>query len=104
MKLQALRDTYLIYKSVQLEEYSQEVDAESQRGPMRRGILFYFRGYVAEYGDLVIVRRLRNALISSSTVNLAQQLCGSESCLWPGLVTLMAYADTSSQCAGILLR
>ncbi|KAK8136548.1 sugar transporter [Apiospora sp. TS-2023a] len=76
VKLQALRDIYLIYKSVQLEEYSHETDAESQRGPTRRGVLSYFRGYLAEYRDLVVVRRLRNALISSSTVNLAQQLCG----------------------------
>ncbi|KAK7953727.1 hypothetical protein PG988_014421, partial [Apiospora saccharicola] len=41
-----------------------------------KGALSYFRGYLAEYRDLAVVRRLRNALISSSTVNLAQQLCG----------------------------
>lgn len=87
VKLQALRDIYLIYKSVQLKEYSHKVDTESQRGPMRRGFISYFWGYLAKYGDLVVVRRLRNALISSLTVNLAQQLCGSESRLWPGLVT-----------------
>ncbi|KAK8046556.1 hypothetical protein PG996_014620 [Apiospora saccharicola] len=37
VKLQALRDIYLIYKSVQLEEYSHETDAESQSGPTQRG-------------------------------------------------------------------
>ncbi|KAK8037892.1 sugar transporter [Apiospora phragmitis] len=84
-KLQALRHIYLIYKSVQLEEYSQDIDTESQREPIRRGLLSYLRGYLSEYANLVTVRRLRNALVNSSTVNLAQQLCGS------------------SQCAGILL-
>jgi len=87
VKLQALRDIYLIYKSVQLEEYSHETDTESQSGPTRRGALSYVRGYLAEYRDLAVVRRLRSALISSSTVNLAQQLCGSKSRLWPDLVT-----------------
>ncbi|KAK8034652.1 hypothetical protein PG993_009647 [Apiospora rasikravindrae] len=71
-----LRDIYLIYKSVQLEEYSQDIDVESQEGPIRRGLLSYIRGYLSEYADLATKRRLRNALVSSSTVNLAQQLCG----------------------------
>ncbi|KAK8031045.1 sugar transporter [Apiospora arundinis] len=75
-ELQALRDMYLIYKSVQLEEYSQVIDMENQGEPMRRGLLSSLRGYLVEYRDLFVVRRLRNALISSSTVNLAQQLCG----------------------------
>ncbi|KAK8065967.1 sugar transporter [Apiospora hydei] len=89
--LQALRDIYLIHKSVQLEEYSLETDVESQEGPVRKGLLSYLRGYLSEYADLATRRRLRNALVSSSTVNLAQQLCGR------------ANTDARSQYAGIQL-
>ena len=35
-------------------------------------------GFGKKFLELFITRRLRNALISSSTVNLAQQLCGSK--------------------------
>ncbi|KAI0909497.1 sugar transporter-domain-containing protein [Ustulina deusta] len=54
----ALRDIYLIYKSVQQEEQAIQLDMET------------------DSCDLFTQRRLRNALISSSIVSLAQQLCG----------------------------
>ncbi|OTB01901.1 hypothetical protein M426DRAFT_14056 [Hypoxylon sp. CI-4A] len=75
-ELQALRDVYLIYKSVQLEEYSNDSDAESQGGGLPQGFFAYAMSYASQYKDLFTQRRLRNALISSSTVALAQQLCG----------------------------
>ncbi|KAI1441126.1 hypothetical protein F5Y02DRAFT_431428 [Annulohypoxylon stygium] len=70
-KLQALRDVYLVYKSVQLEEYSDDIDD----GPPQ-GLFGYVRNYVLQYKQLFTQRRLRNALISSSIVALSQQLCG----------------------------
>ncbi len=56
-ELQALRDFYLIQKSIDQEELL-EKDRPRQ------------------YRQLLFDRRLRNALISSSIVSLAQQLCG----------------------------
>lgn len=56
-ELQALRDFYLIQKSIDQEEF-----LERERPAQNRQLLFD--------------RRLRNALISSSIVALAQQLCG----------------------------
>ncbi|KAI1387894.1 uncharacterized protein F4822DRAFT_295310 [Hypoxylon trugodes] len=75
-ELQALRDIYLIYKSVQLEEYSGNVDEEDQDDDVPRGCFAYIKKYAAQYKQLFTQRRLRNALISSSIVALAQQLCG----------------------------
>ncbi|KAI6294441.1 hypothetical protein MCOR03_005793 [Pyricularia oryzae] len=72
-ELQALRDLYLMHKSIEQEEYLGLPKTSKQ---MRRG----FFGRVVEYGmltqQLFAERRLRNALISSSTVNFCQQLCG----------------------------
>ncbi|KAI1458215.1 hypothetical protein F4805DRAFT_151026 [Annulohypoxylon moriforme] len=70
-KLQALRDVYLVYKSVQLEEYSDDIDDSPPRG-----LFGHVKNYVSQYRQLFTQRRLRNALISSSIVALAQQLCG----------------------------
>ncbi|ELQ37640.1 sugar transporter [Pyricularia oryzae Y34] len=72
-ELQALRDLYLMHKSIEQEEY---LGLPKMSKQMRRG----FFGRVVEYGMLIqqlfAERRLRNALISSCTVNLCQQLCG----------------------------
>ncbi|KAI2464056.1 hypothetical protein F4781DRAFT_92741 [Annulohypoxylon bovei var. microspora] len=74
-KLQALRDIYLVYKSIQLEEYSDDIDFANQSdGP--QGFFGHANNYVSQYRQLFTQRRLRNALISSSIVALAQQLCG----------------------------
>ncbi|KAI1374386.1 hypothetical protein F4677DRAFT_447380 [Hypoxylon crocopeplum] len=75
-ELQALRDVYLVYKSVQLEEYSDDSSAEDQSDHGPRGFFAHVRKYSSQYRQLFTERRLRNALISSSTVALAQQLCG----------------------------
>ncbi|KAI1141718.1 MFS general substrate transporter [Hypoxylon sp. FL0543] len=74
-KLQALRDLYLIYKSVQLEEPS-NLDVENQGGRVTHGPFAHVKNYARQYKQLFVERRLRNALISSSIVALAQQLCG----------------------------
>lgn len=64
-----------MHKSIEQEEY---LGLPKMSKQMRRG----FFGRVVEYGMLIqqlfAERRLRNALISSCTVNLCQQLCGSE--------------------------
>ncbi|KAI0888075.1 uncharacterized protein GGS22DRAFT_197936 [Annulohypoxylon maeteangense] len=70
-ELQALRDVYLVYKSVQLEEYSDDIDD----GPPK-GLFGHLENYVSQYRQLFTQRRLRNAAISSSIVALSQQLCG----------------------------
>ncbi|KAI0827796.1 MFS general substrate transporter [Hypoxylon sp. FL0890] len=74
-KLQALRDLYLIYKSVELEGPS-NFDVENQRDSVPRGFFSHIKNYASRYKELFVERRLRNALISSSIVALAQQLCG----------------------------
>lgn len=68
-----------MYKSVQDEEYTDdESDIEARAAPApRRGLISHLAGYASQYKQLFTRRRLRNALISSSTVALAQQLCGS---------------------------
>ncbi|ORY62682.1 and other transporter-domain-containing protein [Pseudomassariella vexata] len=76
-ELQALRDIYLVYKSVQLEEYAEDINTEDQTKPSRRGFFSHLAGYLSQLRELFTARRLRNALISSATVALAQQLCGS---------------------------
>ncbi|KAF3054845.1 putative polyol transporter 1 [Daldinia childiae] len=76
-KLQALRDTYLVYKSVQLEEYSDDSNVGNLGDDVPRGFVAHIKNYASQYKELFAQRRLRNALISSSIVALAQQLCGS---------------------------
>ncbi|XXG95821.1 hypothetical protein Hte_002092 [Hypoxylon texense] len=75
-ELQALRDIYLVYKSVELEEYSDHFDLENQGDNIPQGFFAHAKGYASQYKQLFTRRRLRNALISSSIVALAQQLCG----------------------------
>ncbi|KAI1427870.1 sugar transporter-domain-containing protein [Xylaria sp. FL1777] len=75
-ELQALRDIYVIYKSVQLEEQSIQSHVETQSSGVPRGLIAHIRAYITQYKQLFTHRRLRNAVISSSIVALAQQLCG----------------------------
>ncbi|KAI2628465.1 hypothetical protein GGR54DRAFT_345421 [Hypoxylon sp. NC1633] len=75
-RLQALRDVYLVYKAVQLEEYSDDFDRNDHSGRIPRGFFAHIKKYASQYKQLFTQRRLRNALISSSIVALAQQLCG----------------------------
>ncbi|TLD19082.1 hypothetical protein PspLS_10007 [Pyricularia sp. CBS 133598] len=72
-ELQALRDLYLMHKSIEQEEY---LGPPKTAKRMRRGFLGRVVEYVMLIQQLFEERRLRNALISSSTVNLCQQLCG----------------------------
>ncbi|KXJ89738.1 and other transporter-domain-containing protein [Microdochium bolleyi] len=75
-RLQALRDIYLIYKSIQKEESSNTGDLGHTSPSIPRGIKGHVQAYLRQYRDLFAKRRLRNALFSSSTVAIAQQLCG----------------------------
>lgn len=79
LQLQALRDIYLIYKSVQQEEQSLQADEDTSNRGVPHGFFGYLRNYITQYKQLFTRRRLRNALVSSSIVSLAQQLCGSKS-------------------------
>ncbi|KAH8127443.1 hypothetical protein FP744_10004338 [Trichoderma asperellum] len=73
-ELQALRDMYLVYKSLENESMSLgNLDANAFRSP---GFFWVIRDFLRQYMQLFQQRRLYNALISASTVNLAQQLCG----------------------------
>ncbi|KAH8159842.1 hypothetical protein CIB48_g8405 [Xylaria polymorpha] len=76
LQLQALRDIYLIYKSVQQEEQSLQADEDTSNRGVPHGFFGYLRNYITQYKQLFTRRRLRNALVSSSIVSLAQQLCG----------------------------
>ncbi|EFQ27503.1 hypothetical protein CGRA01v4_04600 [Colletotrichum graminicola] len=71
-ELQALRDIYLVHKSLEQEELP-SVDASSQSA---QGFAVTIAGFFRQWRQLFLRRRLRNALISSSTLALAQQLCG----------------------------
>ncbi|KXH67587.1 hypothetical protein CSAL01_03626 [Colletotrichum salicis] len=71
-ELQALRDIYLVHKSIEQEEVPGGV-ANLKYIP---GFVSTVVGFLRQWRQLFLERRLRNALISSSTVALAQQLCG----------------------------
>lgn len=66
-----------MYKSIEIEDYapSDRLDGAPSLNP--HGFLYRVWEYFTLYKELFQRRRLRNALISSSTVALAQQLCGS---------------------------
>ncbi|RYP14023.1 hypothetical protein DL765_006626 [Monosporascus sp. GIB2] len=72
----AMKDMYILHKTIE-EEYSMlgwdhERDQETQQKHNMKSL-----GFGSKFLALFTNRRLRNALISSSTVGLAQQLCGS---------------------------
>ncbi|KAI3332786.1 general substrate transporter [Ustulina deusta] len=62
-KLLAMKDIYLLHKTI--EQESREIGPDLCESNV-----------LAKFGQLFTRRRLRNALISTSVVNLAQQLCG----------------------------
>lgn len=71
-----MKDMYLLHKTI--EQEIREIGLDRRE-----------RSVLAKFGQLFTKRRLRNALISASVVNLAQQLCGSKSAIhccrlqWP---------------------
>jgi hypothetical protein len=81
-ELQALRDLYLIHKQIELESYTRYIyDTEAgYHDTKNHSILAQIGDSFARFGQLFRSRhnRLRNALVASCTVNLAQQLSGSE--------------------------
>ncbi|KAG6011063.1 hypothetical protein E4U21_000094 [Claviceps maximensis] len=73
-ELQALRDMYVVYKSIEHENLDlSDLDPHACRSP---GFTWVLRDFIRQYIQLFQRRRLRNALISTSTVSLAQQFCG----------------------------
>ncbi len=60
-----MKDIYLLHKTI--EQESREIGPDLCESNV-----------LAKFGQLFTRRRLRNALISTSVVNLAQQLCGSK--------------------------
>lgn len=77
-ELQALRDMYVVYKAIEQENMDfGDLDEHALKSP---GFFWVIRDFLRQYFQLFEFRRLRNALISTSTVNLAQQLCGVNVC------------------------
>ncbi|KAK2598744.1 hypothetical protein N8I77_012133 [Diaporthe amygdali] len=83
-KLQALRDLYLIHKSVELDEY-RVTPAEDENAGMshaKAGLTYANQFWTAmsycskQYALLFRQINLRNAVLSTCVVALAQQLCG----------------------------
>jgi hypothetical protein len=67
---------YLVYKSLENESMGLgNLDAHAFRSP---GFFWVIRDFFRQYAQLFQQRRLYNAVISTATVNLAQQLCGSK--------------------------
>ncbi|KAF4814150.1 putative polyol transporter 2 [Colletotrichum siamense] len=84
---QAVRDIYLIHKNNELEEESDDMRKpgiyhDSQYNDRKRGLTFAshmsfaFSDAYRQYSHLLTTPRLRNAVLSTCTVALAQQLCG----------------------------
>jgi hypothetical protein len=78
-----MRDVYLLHKSIQREVEQQHFDGESlsierYTSYMRTTEYVGGRIFLKQLRDLFRETRLRNPLISTSIVALAQQLCGSE--------------------------
>lgn len=75
-QLQALRDLYVVYKAVEQEHVGMgDLDENANRSP---GFFWVMRDFLLQFTQLFQQRRLYNAAISSSTVNLVQQLCGGK--------------------------
>ncbi|KAI5457858.1 hypothetical protein BGZ63DRAFT_467104 [Mariannaea sp. PMI_226] len=76
-ELIALRDIYVLYKSIQREqEGGAEQTASEFAHRMQEKEYNGLFSFLKQFGELFSRMRLRNALISSSIVALAQQLCG----------------------------
>lgn len=73
-ELQALRDMYAVYKSIEQESMgSMNQDPRANLSP---GFWWTMWDFCLSFKQLFQQRRLYNALISAGTVNLAQQLSG----------------------------
>ncbi|KAH6877199.1 hypothetical protein B0T10DRAFT_610163 [Thelonectria olida] len=78
-ELIAMRDIYLLHKSIEQEYLQAQGEQLSTRDfarYMRVDKYNSFSNFFQQYRELFSRLRLRNALISSSIVALAQQLCG----------------------------
>jgi hypothetical protein len=81
LKLIALRDIYLLHKSIQQEvqlQYKKSMDLKSFVAFMETAKYGVFKDFAKQFRELFTKRRNRNPLISSSIAALAQQLCGSK--------------------------
>ena len=73
-ELQALRDMYAVYKSI--EQESMGTMSQDPRANLSPGFWWTIWDFCLAFKQLFQQRRLYNALISAGTVNLAQQLSG----------------------------
>lgn len=73
-ELQALRDMYAVYKSI--EQESMGAMNQDPRSNLSPGFWWTMWDFCLAFKQLFQQRRLYNALISAGTVNLAQQLSG----------------------------
>lgn len=91
VQLQALRDLYLIHKSVELDEYRVTPSEIEHAGPFqanaghaKAGLTYASQCRTAlsccsrQYALLFTKTKLKNAVLSTCVVALAQQLCGSK--------------------------
>ncbi|KAK5995691.1 Putative polyol transporter 2-like protein [Cladobotryum mycophilum] len=73
-ELQALRDLYVVYKSLEQEYLGlSNLDPQAMRSP---GFRWAIRDFFRQFVQLFQQKRLYNAVISTATVSLVQQLCG----------------------------
>lgn len=72
-ELQALRDMYAVYKSIEQEYIGLHEESHANQSP---GFFWVIKDFLLQFKQLFQQRRLYNALMSAGTVNLAQQLCG----------------------------
>ncbi|ETS77058.1 hypothetical protein PFICI_10932 [Pestalotiopsis fici W106-1] len=75
----ALRDIYLLHKSIQQEvqvQYKKNMDLRTFVTFMETAEFGVLKDFVKQFRELFAKRRNRNPLISSSIAALAQQLCG----------------------------
>ena len=66
----------MVHKALDLENVGfGDLDENAALSP---GFFWVIRDFFTQYRQLFQQRRLYNAVISTGTVNLAQQLCGGE--------------------------
>jgi MFS family permease len=73
--MQAVRDLFLTYNGIE-EEIENESDHDREPLKDRASRFGSIGHYVLRYWDILMVRRLRNALIATGIVALSQQLSG----------------------------
>ncbi|KAK9414185.1 hypothetical protein SUNI508_02284 [Seiridium unicorne] len=75
-ELIALKDIYVLHKSVE-DEYEALRYSKQSSGSQKSKRFMGFRDFQSQFIELFLIRRNRNALISTSVVALSQQMCGS---------------------------